>query len=349
MFDFFKILNDHKGVSRDVDIDEILKKASSKKGRNFFNFYRMKNNDYGFGFFGLHGRLAAPVGSFKGVGICHNLIPEAFFQTGPWGYFGKGFDVAMQLLQDPVYCLGKGHRMGMDNRYSSCDLFIHLKNCQTNAFGTVRKGRMYLPEDANEMFKDVKPLRPGEYLTRYSPVSGLIFEIVQSNKRVRVLSNCHSTVDKTDIDRFIKDVDVAEEFPDAPLGRRTINTSVLLKDYSITMNNTDCGAGLGGRMTKYHRKSHRLSQPFLDFFTFEIAAVNAFILYRGQNPTYTKGIRQFAEQVITETVSNILNSGERCWIMRQNNQNIPGPSDRIAERFTKKPVSRLSKLQLRNE
>ena len=50
MHDFFKILNMHKAISRDVDIDEIKKKASSKKGRNFFNFYRLKNNDYGFVF-----------------------------------------------------------------------------------------------------------------------------------------------------------------------------------------------------------------------------------------------------------------------------------------------------------
>ena len=51
MTEFFKIVKENKGVSRDIDIDEILKKASSRKGRNFFNFYRLKNNDYGFGFF----------------------------------------------------------------------------------------------------------------------------------------------------------------------------------------------------------------------------------------------------------------------------------------------------------
>ena len=52
MTEFFKIVKENKGVSRDIDIDEILKKASSRKGRNFFNFYRLKNNDYGFCFFG---------------------------------------------------------------------------------------------------------------------------------------------------------------------------------------------------------------------------------------------------------------------------------------------------------
>ena len=75
-------------------------------------------------------------------------------------------DVAMKLLQGPMYCLGKGHRLDMDNRYNSCNLFVHLKRCQTNAFATVRKGRMYLPEDADAIFKDVKSLKPGEYRSR---------------------------------------------------------------------------------------------------------------------------------------------------------------------------------------
>ena len=170
MTDFFKIVKEHKGISRDIDIDEILKKASSKKGRNFFNFYRLKNNDYGFIFFGLHGRLAEPVDGHKGAGLCHNLIPEAFFHSGPWGYYGKGFDVAMQLLHGPYYCLRKGHMIGMDNRYTSPDLFIHLNLCQTNAFGTVRNGRMYLPDEANRMYDEAKELRPGEYLSMYSEI-----------------------------------------------------------------------------------------------------------------------------------------------------------------------------------
>ena len=102
-------------------------------------------------------------------------------------------------------------------------------------------------------------------------------------------------------------------------------------------------------MTKYHRKSSRLSQPFLDFFTFEIAAVNAFILYRGQNPSYKKGIRAFAEQVIEESVQNLVNLDERCWIMRQYTKGNIVQRSRLRERFTRKHVSRLSKLQLRNE
>ena len=47
MKDFFHIINRYKELSRDADVDELLKKASSKKGRNFYSYYRMKNNDYG--------------------------------------------------------------------------------------------------------------------------------------------------------------------------------------------------------------------------------------------------------------------------------------------------------------
>ena len=166
---------------------------------------------------------------------------------------------------------------------------------------------------------------------------------------MRVLSNCRSTADEVRIDRFVKDVAAAEEFEEASCGRRKINTSVLLKDYSITMNNTDCGAGLGGRMTKYIGNPVDSANHFSFFFTFEIAAVNAFILYRGQNPTYKKGIREFAEQVIEKSVMNMINLDERCWIMRQYQRGIPGSRNRIHESFSRKPVSRLSKLQLRNE
>ena len=149
--------------------------------------------------------------------------------------------------------------IGTDNRYTSCDLFVHLKLRLTNAFGTVRKGRMYLPDDAEDMFTEAKKFKPGEYRSRYSERAGLVFEVIQSNNRVRVLSNCHATTDNVEKQRFVKDADIAGQFEEADLGRRKINTSRLLKDYSLTMNNTDCGAGLGGRLTKYHRKSTRLS------------------------------------------------------------------------------------------
>ena len=73
---FFKIANSHKNMSRDVDIDESIKKASSKKGRHIFKYYRLKNNDYGFGFIGLHSGLSDQVNDFKGSGFCHYLLPE---------------------------------------------------------------------------------------------------------------------------------------------------------------------------------------------------------------------------------------------------------------------------------
>ena len=76
MRSFFTIANSHKNMSRYVDIDESIKKASSKKGRHVFKYYRLKNNDYGFGFIGLHSGLSAPVSGFKGSGFCHYMMPE---------------------------------------------------------------------------------------------------------------------------------------------------------------------------------------------------------------------------------------------------------------------------------
>ena len=98
---FFKIANSHKNMSRDFDIDESIKKASSKKGRHVFKYYRLKNNDYGFGFIGMHSGLSEQVNGFKGSGFCHNLIPEVSKKQktpGAWSYYGEGFDSVMKLV-----------------------------------------------------------------------------------------------------------------------------------------------------------------------------------------------------------------------------------------------------------
>ena len=83
----------------------------------------------------------------------------------------------------------------MDNRYSSLDLFLHLKRRQ-NAFGTVRMGRNYLPADSEKIFQEAKDYKPGEYQTRYSKKAGLVYEVIQSNNRVRALC----TTDETELE-----------------------------------------------------------------------------------------------------------------------------------------------------
>ena len=181
---------------------------------------------------------------------------------GPWSYYGKGFDVCFQLLWGSSYYLGKGRRLGIDNRYTSCDLLMHLKHSGTNAFGTVRKGTRNLPDDEDEMFAEVEDYNPGEYQSRFSKKAGLVFKVIKSNKRVRVLTNCHSSTDETELERHIAEKDNPDEYEEAPNGRRKINTSTVLRDYSTTMNFTDCGAATGGRLTKFHRHSVRQSSYF---------------------------------------------------------------------------------------
>ena len=148
-------------------MDESIKKASSKKGRGWYSFYPQKNNDYGYGMFGLHGRLHDSVGGFKGVGYCYNLLPEGSYQEGPWAWYGKGYDVIMQLLTSSTYPLGKGHCVAMDNRYTSCNILFHLNSKNTNAFGTVRSNAKYLPPDSKEMCNEAKEYGIGKYQTRF--------------------------------------------------------------------------------------------------------------------------------------------------------------------------------------
>ena len=155
-------------------------------------------------------------------------------------------------------------------------------------------GRNYLPADAEKMFEEAKDYKP-IISNKVFQKAGLLYEVIQSNNRVRALC----TTDETKLEWFASDEKAAEEFVKGNLGRRKIKTQ-LLKDYSFTMN-TDCGAGLGGHLI-YQRHSIRISQPILDFFSFEIAAANAFILRRGKDVSYTKGVRRFTEEVIEETV-----------------------------------------------
>ena len=97
-----------------------------------------------------------------------------------------------------------------------------------------------------------------------------------------------------------------------------------------------------------------MSQPLIDFITFEKAPVNAFILFRGLNPSYSKGIRLFAEEVIQESLTPFLDGAVDCWIRRKNKRKLLSPDDlrsreRFGRRFTGKPIKDLSCLKIRNE
>ena len=66
-------------MSRDVAIDESVKKASRMNGRHIFKYYRLKNNDYGFAFVGLHGGLSEPITVSRvqvSVTICGRRYPR---------------------------------------------------------------------------------------------------------------------------------------------------------------------------------------------------------------------------------------------------------------------------------
>ena len=259
----------------------------------------------------------------------------------------------MQLLTGPCYYLGRGHRIGMDNRYTSCSALLFLDKNKTNAFGTVRANAKYLPHDAKEMYSEAKEYNSGEFQTRFSEVTNLTYCVIKSNRVVRMLSNCHDTTDETTIARFVKEHDDPDDFKEAPRGRRYVQTASLLQDYSRTMNNTDYSDGKRGGLTKFHRHSVRMSQPLLDFFTFEKAAVNAYLIYRGLNPDYKKGIRHFAEQVIEETIRPSMRGEVNCWLRRTRKRRLRDDAgslpSRIQRRFSGKEIPEMTCLEIRNE
>ena len=259
----------------------------------------------------------------------------------------------MKLLTGgPKYFLGKGLRVGIDNRFTSVFGMIQLHKMKTNAFGTVRVGRKYLPEDLKDMLEEAKDYEPGEYQTRYSSKAGLTFGVIKSNSNVKVLSNCHSTTEEIWLDRFVpsdSEEEIDEIFKEERVrGRKNIKTSLVLSDYSLTMNKTDCGDGGRSRIVKYNRHSSRMSQPFLDLFSYEIAAVNAHVMWRGKNPESRMGIRVFCEKVIEETLQPFIDGDINCWLRRARKR--PRNLEKVFyKRFSGKPVKNCTPLELRNE
>ena len=92
-------------------------------------------------------------------------------------------------------------------------------------------GRNYLPADAEKMFEEAKDYKP-IISNKVFQKAGLVYEVIQSNNRVRALSNCHGSTDETELERFVSDEKAAEEFVEGNLGRRKIKTTQQLKDYS---------------------------------------------------------------------------------------------------------------------
>ena len=99
------IANSHKELSAESDVDESVRKASSRKAKYMLSFFKGKNNDSGFAFRGLHGCLAEDVGGFRGL---YTIVPEVGTRTnkassGPWTYYGKSFDVVFQLMHGAFF------------------------------------------------------------------------------------------------------------------------------------------------------------------------------------------------------------------------------------------------------
>ena len=73
-------------------------------------------------------------------------------------------------------------------------------------------------------------------------------------------------------------------------------------------------------------------------------------MYRGKHPSYKYGIiRQFADQIIEETVKAIVSTDPNCWLLKKRKQAFPDQRGRLRIRFTNQHVSRLTKMQLRNK
>ncbi|XP_042872685.1 piggyBac transposable element-derived protein 4-like [Penaeus japonicus] len=225
---------------KDIAIDESLWKFRGRLG--FITFNPSKRARFGLKVY----KLCASTGPSSGYTSCFRIY------TGQdRGDVPAGTKVVLELMEKSD-CLGRGYSVFVDNWYTSPSLFHMLQERRTNAVGTARINRKWMP-------KDFTALRRGEMDYRSTP-TGMLCVQWHDRKVVTVLSTVH----RASVDGDGK--------PHAIL------------DYNVGMKGVDVGDQLSASYPTTRRSRVWYRKVF--FFLFDLAVVNAFAVHRtlgGQN------------------------------------------------------------------
>ena len=176
---------------------------------------------------------------------------------------GMTHAVVMRLV-DPVK--ERGHHVYLDNFYTSPALFADLHCHGFGACGTVRTDRRGLPPCMKQ-----KKMRKGE--KKCLQVDQHTTAIQWNDKRVvSMLTTIHSD----DV------VAVQRRSRLAPSGREEVEKPLAISEYNKYMGGVD----RGDQLLSYYGYSHRTIKWWKRafFFLFDMAVVNAYILYVDRNP-----------------------------------------------------------------
>lgn len=211
--------------------------------------------------------------------LCAADGPAAGYTSSFKVYLGQErseIPASMRAVTDLMHSAGAfdgGHELYMDNWFSSPQLFHYLQSRRTNAVGTVRKNRKFMPEDLSVS-------RRGEVSYR-STATGLLALSWMDKKQVNMLSTVHTSQMEQlppnwrgivrekpkvviDYNNGKKGVDVADQLARSyPAPRKARKWYVKLWYHLLDMMVVNAHAihkWLGGRMTQLQFRHRLVSQ-----------------------------------------------------------------------------------------
>jgi hypothetical protein len=157
----------------------------------------------------------------------------------------------------------KGYELYLDNWYSSPELFHYLSSRKTNAVGTVRLNRKFMP-------KDLKVSARGDVDFRTS-ATGMLAMSWMDRKPVHMLSTIHGP-----------------DMVDLPPNRRGIvrTKPQAVVDYNVGKKGVDLADQLAASYSTTRRTNKWYQNVF--YHLLDMAAVNAFVVHRALGGTLTQ-------------------------------------------------------------
>lgn len=184
-------------------------------------------------------------------------------ETGDEGR-SLGHRVVMNLMEP---FLGKGHRLFVDNFYSSIPLFLDLLSKNTYATGTIVSNRKYFPQG----LKDLKGcLDIGSY--KFATSSKLLACIWRDRRDVYMLSTMHNNSVSTVLKR-----------PKGEKDKKLIPCPTCIIDYNQNMGGVD----LMDQQLSYYSLTQRRSIKWwkkVFWRLVDVTIINSWIIFRTNNP-----------------------------------------------------------------
>ncbi|XP_042892021.1 piggyBac transposable element-derived protein 4-like [Penaeus japonicus] len=171
------------------------------------------------------------------------------------GFLPASHNAAADLMKS-ADVLNKGYTLFVDNWYTSPTLFHWLQGRKTNACGTVRPNRKWMP-------KDFEKLKMNKVSVRSMPTGMMCLKWVDK-KPIHILSKMH-TSELVEIQRVNRQ------------GQQVMKPQAII-DYNDGMKGVDVGDQLASSYPAVRRSLKWYKKVLM--YLFEMAMINAFALYK---------------------------------------------------------------------